>query len=1106
MNSVPLAEAFDVPLHAYAALEAAGDGAMVIEINGSDSSVSWASLGFIERFAQRLALHARPDFVQLVRFDTNLADYLEQPDPQFPLRAAVVIHGVDMRSREAVVVVQELPGSASRLRVCCTFVIVPDVAEIEATLPIGERRFRAVVDHLLDVVSIVAPDGTVEFQSASMSSVSRYAAKERAGRPMWELIHPDDHADTRAWLSRIVASPPDSHADCEYRIRRRDGQWRWLRVRGVNRLQDPRVRGVLLQVTDVTDRRVAQLMLSQVQESLQLAVDGARIGFWEYVPETTRFIVSGEYHRLRGASTGIAPFTQTDYWESIHPDDVAGNRAELAKVLEGVSEAWDCEYRLQTSSDSWTWVQQRGRVVSHDTDGRPARLAGILFDIDRRKRAEEALRESEDRFRLAVVASRGHIYEFDPRTGLVTRWRGTAELIGLHPADLAPTSDAWCDRVHPEDRERVRNPALWTPNAAGVLEAYYRIRHADGRYIDVWERAVRIPSADPADQRMLGIVVDVSAQRHAERLLANAESVARVGSWELDLVTRRLSWSAETYLLHGVTPDSFDPNEGTYARFLTEQGKLLLWSHNAACISQGGSYELDLQILPATGRKIWVRIVAMAEMVDGKACRLFGAVQDIDALKRRGVRLQRQSHWLTLALATNALSTWRWYPDTNDFVLDHRTESYFAQLPARRPLPEWLALFAAQDGSRLEQALRRTALTGEPAQLECQFAVGDAWRMLAIRADRVISPDGVALIGTLRDVTASRAAERHLRTQAQVLADMGEGVCVAGADGVVRLTNPAFDRMFRAVGAELVGRDLAGLLPLPEDATRVSDLEVQRPDGTRFFAAITISPLVMLGEALRIYIVRDITDRKELQGELLETANREQRRIGSDLHDGLGQELTGIALLLRGIESRASRGTPVAADDVGEIVKLVNQAIQSTRSLARGLSPVEIERGGLAYALRALVARARELYSLDIRFMSRATAPITLDSGAKTHLYRIAQEALTNAARHSRCRRVTVRLRVLGQRVSLSIEDDGVGMDGSTDAGMGMKILRYRAEIIGAQLRICAAKPSGTRILCALQQPLPASQRQTDAGSVAAPVGAPCIDRTHNPGAKDGAA
>ena len=1071
MNTVPIPSSREPPVHAYTALEAAGDGVLVVEIDGSGSSVAWASPSFTANFAQRSPVGARPCFVEIPSTGTDLADYLEQPYPALAGGIAVRVHGLDLRARDALLVLRDLAGSAACLRVCCTFVVPPAVTGQPGEVPASDERMRAIVDHLLAVVSVVTPDGTVQFQSAAMSSVSRYTAAERAGRPMWELIHPDDQPPVRAWLDALAASPPDSHADCEYRIRRRDGQWRWLQVRGVNRLSDRHVRGLLLQVTDCTERRVAQLMLSQVQESLQFAVDGARIGFWEYSPDTSRFIASGELHRLRGGDGGAAPFMQTEFWESIHPDDIAATRGELSKVLDGASDVWDCEYRVRTAADGWAWVQQRGRVVSQDAEGRATRLAGILFDIDRRKRTEEALRESDDRFRLAIVASRAHVYEFDPRTRMVTRWRGTAELIGLHPADLSPTSDAWCDRVHPEDRERVRDPARWQPNAAGIVEAYYRIRHADGRYIDVWERAVRIPSADPMDERMLGVVVDVSAQRHAERLLANAESVARVGSWELDLKTRELRWSAETYVLHGVTADSFNPNEETYARFLTEPGRALLWSHNSACIAEGGSYELDLQIVPATGRKIWVRIVAMAEMIDGKTARLFGAIQDIDALKRRGVRLQRQSHWLTLALATNALSTWRWYPDTDSFVLDHRAEDYLVQLPARRPLSEWLALFEPSDQLRLRHALDVSAASGEPASLECQFRVANAWRCLAIRADRVISSDGVALIGTLRDVTAARAAERHLRTQAQVLADMGEGVCVAGADGIVRLTNPAFDRMFRASGDGFAGRLLSDLLPLPEGAGAVSDLDVVRSDGTRFFAAVTISPLAMSGEALRIYIVHDITDRKELQGELLETANREQRRIGSDLHDGLGQELTGIALLLRGIESRAGRGQPVPAAEVGEIVALVNQAIQSTRSLARGLSPVEIERGGLAFALRALATRARDLSSLDIRFVSRATAPITLDSASKTHLYRIAQEALTNAARHARAERVMVRLRVLGERVSLSIEDDGVGLDGAADVGMGLKIMRYRAEIIGAVLKVCAAKPTGTRIVCSLAQP-----------------------------------
>lgn len=1064
--------AFQDHPHAFAALDGAGDGVLVVEVDDAGARVAYMSPAFVDNFVQRPDQSGRPLWVELPGGHADLASLLEDPALVLPWHGNVTVRGIDLRSRHAALVVRLLPGGASALRVCCTFLELAD-SRADCLQPLTEeaRAYRSLIDRLSGVTSVVMPDGTIVHQSDSMTEISRYSRNERLGRPMWELVNPDDQAGVRAWLIQIAGSPAGQVFENEYRIRRRDGQWRWVHVKAANLLADPIVHGIVLHVADCTERRVAQMLLSQVQESLQLAVEGARIGFWEYTPADDRFTASGEYHRLRGVDRLESPPADGDFWAALHPADAAATRSELEKVMDGSREMWDSEYRLRGAGSAWIWVQQRGRVVARDATGAPVRLAGILFDIDRRKRAELELRATDERFRLAAVASRGHIYEFDVTTGAVTRWHGTAQLLGIAPEQMAPNAEAWIARVHPEDREIARHQERWPVSSEGAFEAYYRVKHALGHYIDVWDRAVWMPTDDPAERRMLGTVFDVSAQRRVERLLANAESVARVGSWDFDTVTGELRWSRETYVLHGVTPESYVPSQDTYGQFLSEQSFQLLSSHNAACIREGGSYELDLQIVPVTGRKLWVRIVAVAETVDGVVRRLVGAVQDIDALKRRGIRLQRQSQWLTLALTTNSLTTWRWYPDSDDFVLDHRSEDEFATMPTRQPLSEWLAWLAPDSREPLRRALAATAATGEPVDVECRVDREEGARLVAIRAERVISPDGTALIGTLRDVTADRAAERYLRTQAEVLANLSEGVCVVGPDNAVRLTNQAFDRMLGMRPGEPVGRLLGELIDLTEKAQAVDDIEVQRVDGSRFSAAIAHNRLLLDGEALRIVIVHDITDRKQLQEELLETANREQRRIGSDLHDGLGQELTGIALLLRGLEERSARGGTLVPADIAEIVGLVNQAIQSTRMLARGLSPVEIERGGLGYALRALVARARDLYGLDIRFHSRGSQPITLDAAAKTHLYRIAQEALTNAARHARASRVIVRLRVEGQRVSLSIADDGVGLDPSADGGMGLKIMRYRAALVGATLKFSVGRPGGTRIYCTLEQP-----------------------------------
>ena len=219
--------------------------------------------------------------------------------------------------------------------------------------------------------------------------------------------------------------------------------------------------------------------------------------------------------------------------------------------------------------------------------------------------------------------------------------------------------------------------------------------------------------------------------------------------------------------------------------------------------------------------------------------------------------------------------------------------------------------------------------------------------------------------------------------------------------------------------------------------------------------------------------ISDITERKRLEREVLEIAAREQERIGQDLHDGLGQELTGVALMLRGLATKIRRDDPSASADVEAIVGVVNQSIESARSVARGLSPISGTRGGVIHALRALASRGRELYGFDVRFRSRVWPQLTLDESCGGHLYRIAQEALTNAARHAQATHVDIRLQVAESKFALSIIDDGIGLDRSrkSHSGMGLKLMNYRAGMMGATLEILQNEPRGTTIRISGVQP-----------------------------------
>jgi signal transduction histidine kinase len=186
------------------------------------------------------------------------------------------------------------------------------------------------------------------------------------------------------------------------------------------------------------------------------------------------------------------------------------------------------------------------------------------------------------------------------------------------------------------------------------------------------------------------------------------------------------------------------------------------------------------------------------------------------------------------------------------------------------------------------------------------------------------------------------------------------------------------------------------------------------------------------------------------------------------LHDGLGQELTGIALMLRGVAGRLSSEYAPILPEIEGITRLVNNAIESTRALARGLSPVNLERGGLSDALDGLAMHAAELYSVQIVCTHRVKTIRPLGAELANHLYRIAQEAVRNAVRHGRARTIRLHLHGARAKVRLTVTDDGTGMppDAVDAAGMGLKIMQYRARILGGEVRFERVEPQGTRIVC----------------------------------------
>ncbi len=253
---------------------------------------------------------------------------------------------------------------------------------------------------------------------------------------------------------------------------------------------------------------------------------------------------------------------------------------------------------------------------------------------------------------------------------------------------------------------------------------------------------------------------------------------------------------------------------------------------------------------------------------------------------------------------------------------------------------------------------------------------------------------------------------------------------------------------------------------------RYEDLPLETLDG-RYIDVEFVSNVYMANGINVIQCnIRDITLRKhaEVERAILETVEEEQRRIGQDLHDGLCQQLAGVALLAKALAHKLVTVTPHESADATEIAELINQAINQTRDLARGLSPVEIEVAGFVPALQKFADSTEWLYKISCEFIHSENAEFQCkyEPLLATHLYRIVQEAVSNAIQHGKPKKVVITLTTLEDRGLLTIQDDGSGFEVNNDdkAGLGLRSMRCRGRMIGAWLKISRDALGGTIVSC----------------------------------------
>ena len=558
-----------------------------------------------------------------------------------------------------------------------------------------------------------------------------------------------------------------------------------------------------------------------------------------------------------------------------------------------------------------------------------------------------------------------YVAKASPDYGPIYVSKGVRAQLGYGPDELTRDPAFWLNHIHPEDRPRVLNDlAALIDKESHVHE--YRFLHADGSWRWMHDDFVLARDGEAGSNRMIGSWLDITERRKAEdaqkRLasrLNEAQRIAALGSWEVDVVTEEAWWSDETYRIFDEDPDTY--------------------------------------------------VVCLDNFIE------------------------------------------RVHPD---------------------------------DRQRFMNALNQAEVDGEPYSITYRVVLQDGTeKIIHGRGYGVAQGEGplTYFAGTVQDITQRETIERALRsTEARnrALLEANPDVLFRiDADGRYLDLSISAGTEFPYTRDEFVGRNVRDLFgnDFADEHQRHVRKAIETGEMQVWECRMAAKPhgdidvearFVRSGHREAVVTVRDVTELLQLQREVVFLQERERRRIGLDLHDDLGQELTGISLGLEVLAQKLADAQSPHVQAVQDLKAMTLRSISSTRRIAQSLSPAFGSGQGITEALELLASEISE--HSNTRCRARCSADHKHDMDVEANLYRIAQECVTNSVRHGSPKNIELRYGCNGETIQFEVLDDGTGIPSERDRveGMGLRSMRYRARLVNGTLQLGERPEGGARVSC----------------------------------------
>jgi PAS domain S-box-containing protein len=698
-------------------------------------------------------------------------------------------------------------------------------------------------------------------------------------------------------------------------------------------------------------------------------------------------------------------------------------------------------------------------------------------------------------------------YEWDAVTGVVVLSGGCKQVLGLKEGAHS-TGQQVLPNIHPDDAAKLETTfAALTPDNPHTQISYRMLRPKHG---DVWVETNGMALFDRAGCKLsiTGEVTDITGRNLAQTELVTANALLHLAleagqsvGWDWDVKSGRDSWFGDLQSVFGIPSTSYSGHVEDFRRRVHADDRALVWKAVTHAMESRSLYRAEFRIVREDGSLCWVAAQGrFYYSSDGDPRRMLGIAVDITARKSAEQALRGKDKELAEAQRLAGVGSWRWDPETDTVVWSeelYRIAGRDPKLPAVS-YAEHPRLFTPESWERLRRSVEDALRTGSPYELDLEMIRADGrlrWVTARGEAERDTTGRVVQLRGTVQDITERRRSQEALR-------ESEERLRLAAQAG--RMYAFEWDRKSDKIVRSAEFAHILGLSSKPKETTCEQMMTVVHPDDrVKVHAALdgctpenptyrvqyrllrddgSVVWMEKVGYAFfdhkgevdrAIGMVADITERKlgeeavsTLSRRLIEAQEAERARIARDLHDDIGQRLALTLMALDQLQQPSSNSKAQVPGRMDEVRKQIVDISKSIHNLSHELHSATLRYLGIAKAIQGFCSEFSAQQKVDVNVACQ-DVPGTVTPEISLCLYRVLQEALHNAVKHSTVRRFEVELRGTSQGVSLTIRDSGIGFDpekAMKGRGLGLISMQERLKLVNGDLSVESQPTRGTAI------------------------------------------